>query len=223
MHEIYLNFHGLGTPPARVASEEIIYWLEAERFFTILKLIDDLRPDQQRICITFDDGNKSDIKVALPILKDFNRTAWFFPSSEFLGEPDYLTANDLILLRDAGMEIGSHGTAHARWTDLSDAQLNCELKRSIKTLATVLGINITAVAVPFGAYDRRVLRILKHFCLSTVFTSDQGWAKPNAWLKPRTTIRADTTLEFIERLCTGRLSQRQRLRFFLRRWKRRLR
>jgi peptidoglycan/xylan/chitin deacetylase (PgdA/CDA1 family) len=137
-----------------------------------------------------------------------------------VGTPGFVGPDDIGHLRDAGMEIGSHGAAHVKWTTLDDAELTAQVDRSLRILSGVVGQPITSIAVPFGAYNRRVLRVLNSFDLVTIFTSDGGSVRPGTRLKSRNSIRMDTSLEAIEILLCG-LPIQQRIRFASRRWVRR--
>lgn len=202
MAEIYLNFHGLGTAPSHAEPGERPYWLAPERLEAILRLIRACdRAD--RVRITFDGGNRSDVTVALPVLEAFERRAAFFVVSDRIGTPSHLNAAEIARLRDAGMAIGSHGAAHVPWTTLHDAELTAQVARSLRVLTDLIGHPVTEVAVPFGAYDRRVLRLLSNLGVTGVHTADTGVAEPRAWLKARNTLRMDTPLEAIEALVAG--------------------
>jgi peptidoglycan/xylan/chitin deacetylase (PgdA/CDA1 family) len=219
--EIYLNFHGLGTAPSHIEADERPYWLTPERFEAILRLVR-ARDRAGRVRITFDDGNRTDVTVALPVLETFEFRAAFFLVSDRLGTPCYLGAGDVTRLRDAGMAIGSHGAAHVSWTTLHDAELTAQVARSLRVLSTLIGQPVTEVAVPFGAYDRRVLRLLRRLGVTGVYTSDTGIARPRAWLKARNTLRMDTPLEAVEALITGGFDPARRLRQSARQWAKRL-
>ena len=202
MAEIYLNFHGLGTAPAHLAADDKPTWLTPERFEAILRLIRACdRAD--RVRITFDGGNRSDVTMALPILETFERRAAFFVTCDRIGMLPYLSAADIARLRDAGMTIGSHGAAHVAWTTLDDAELTAQVARSLRVLTGLTGQPVTEVAVPFGAYDPRVLRVLRKLGVTGVHTADPGAAEPRAWLKARNILRMDTPLDAIEALIAG--------------------
>ena len=98
MQEIYLNFHVLGTPPPHVNNIERPYWLEPERFAAILRRVQYHEQNDKRILITIDDGNKSDVDIALPILAGFKRHASFFPCSSRMSKPGFVEAKDIIRL-----------------------------------------------------------------------------------------------------------------------------
>jgi peptidoglycan/xylan/chitin deacetylase (PgdA/CDA1 family) len=203
MYEIYLNFHGLGDPPEHVGVDEHPYWLTPDRFTRILELARNYGSPHRQIRFTFDDGNKSDVTTALPILRAMSQRASFFPLSDSIGMPGFVEADDIIRLRDAGMTIGSHGARHVKWTTLNNAELADEVHRSLQILSGILRQPITTVAVPFGDFNQRVLGILREIGIVTVFTSDGGATWTNAKLKTRNTIRMDIPLEVIETLLAG--------------------
>jgi len=223
MQEIYLSFHGLGTPPPHIEDDERPYWLEPEQFVVFLRLAQRYEQEDRQVLITFDDGNKSDVDIALPILNDFKRHAAFFPSTSKIGTPGFVEAEDVIRLYNAGMSVGSHGAAHVKWPTLSNAELLEEVGQSLNVLSALVGQKVKTVAVPYGTYDRRVLHLLGRLDITTIFTSDADLARPNAWVKPRVTILRDTPPEQIEKLLSGRLSAMERLRFFVRKARRSLR
>lgn len=145
------------------------------------------RPD---VRLTFDDGNRSDVDIALPLLEEHGMRATFFVLADRIGQPDQLTTTDLERLVDAGMTIGSHGRAHVPWTECDDRQLTAEIAESARDLAAATGRTVDRFACPFGAYDRRVLGALRRHGAARVFTSDRG-ATPSRWLTARTSLRAE--------------------------------
>jgi peptidoglycan/xylan/chitin deacetylase (PgdA/CDA1 family) len=181
--ELILNFHGLGEPPDAIADAERNVWVPLEWFQEILDVI--LRHD---VSVTFDDGNRSDLELALPALSERGLTARFFPLTGRIGAANYLSADDIARLRDAGMGIGSHGCEHRDWRTLDDRELHEELTVSRHTLAEILDADIAEAACPFGSYDRRVLRALDGACYRRVFTSDGGTHPAGARLASRVTV-----------------------------------
>jgi peptidoglycan/xylan/chitin deacetylase (PgdA/CDA1 family) len=218
IREVYLNFHGLGPPPPHVDEDERPYWLQPERFEAVLNLVDQWEREERRVFITFDDGNKSDVTIALPVLRQFGRQATFFVLSDRIGTEHYLDVEDIAKLRQAGMMIGSHGSSHFRWTALGSSELKAEIEKSLRVLSAATNQQVSTVAVPFGAYDQRVLQVLGELRVATVFTSDGGLARPAAWVKPRLSVRADTTLQAIEKALIGRTSFLAQLRSLVREW-----
>jgi peptidoglycan/xylan/chitin deacetylase (PgdA/CDA1 family) len=201
--DVYLNFHGLGEPGRAAAAADRPYWLPPERFEAILAIV---RSAPRRARLTFDDGNLSDLRLALPALAKAGLAATFFVTTDRIGDREHLAAGDIRALRAAGMEIGSHGADHVRWTSLTEAALSEQVCRSIEVLSAILGEPVRQLAVPFGDYDGRVLGILRRLGVAPVYTSDGGPSLPGAWLVPRNTVRIDTDLARIRDLLTRRHS-----------------
>jgi peptidoglycan/xylan/chitin deacetylase (PgdA/CDA1 family) len=189
MSTLILNFtfHGIGDPPAAVSDAERDVWLSQADFADALSAI---RRLPSRSTVSFDDGNASDLEIALPGLLERGMSATFFVVADRLGQPAYLGADDLRALREAGMTIGLHGMHHQRWRGLSDGELDEEISGARHLLEDAAGAPLDAAACPFGAYDRRVLSRLEDAGIRTAFTSDGGWASSGAWLQARNTLRA---------------------------------
>ena len=185
---ICLMLHGFGPPAPHICEGEARYWLPAERFAYILELV---RRTHNPVHITIDDGNASDVQVALPALRDAGLSASFFIPSDRIGEAGYISEADIRELRAAGMEIGSHGCAHITWTEVPDETIAEDVTRSIGRLSSVLGERVETVAVPFGECDLRVLRLLRTLGIRRVYTSFRGPGREGAWLVRRDCITAD--------------------------------
>ena len=71
---------------------------------------------------------------------------------------------------------------------------------------------VSRVAIPFGSYDRHVLRHLRNAGITRAFTSDGGRARPHSWLQPRTSLRADIDREWVQSVLDGRPSLARRAR-----------
>lgn len=200
-HELVLNFHGIGEPHPGVGAEERPVWLSRSEFLNWLDRIDELRTDYGvPVRITFDDGNWSDLSIALPGLRERDLTATFFVCAGRLRMPAYLDRSAVRDLVDAGMEIGSHGMHHRNWRTLDNAALEEEIGTARKMLEDASGRPVEAAGIPFGSYNRRVLKRLSAEGFTRVYTSDRGFADQDAWLKPRNTLRAKSTAQDLSRL-----------------------
>ena len=197
----YFNLHGVGAPHAGVDDDERPYWLTPERLGEVLALVGTHTPD---VSVTFDDGNISDLEIALPLLKQNGVHAHFFVPTDRIGAPLYVSADDIRALHKEGMKIGSHGRAHVEWPLLSDAELQEEIVRPLNVLADIIGEPVCSVGVPFGAYDGRVLSQLRKAGVERVFTSDGGPCLPGAWLVPRNSVRSDMALSQVEAMLARR-------------------
>lgn len=186
---INLCFHGIGTPPASVPSEEAAYWITADTFRTVLDEVAE-RPD---VHLSFDDGNTSDVDVALPELVERGLTAEFFVIAGRLGHTGSLSEDDLRWLHRTRMGIGSHGMLHRVWRGLSAAERHEELVDARRRIEEVVGEPVSTAACPLGRYDRATLSALRRLGYSRVYTSDRALARPGTWRQARFSLTADDT------------------------------
>jgi peptidoglycan/xylan/chitin deacetylase (PgdA/CDA1 family) len=182
----HVCFHGIGRPRRALEPGEATYWVERAPF---LELLDELagRPD---IAVSFDDGNASDVDIALPALLERSLSASFFVVAGRLGQPGSLSVAALGELLAGGMTIGSHGLHHRPWPGLAGAELDDELVGARTVLQEAIGRPVLDAALPLGRYDRAVLARLRRLGYRRVFTSDRRPARPGRWLQPRYSIRA---------------------------------
>jgi peptidoglycan/xylan/chitin deacetylase (PgdA/CDA1 family) len=111
-----------------------------------------------RVLITFDDGDASNLEVALPLLAARRMTAEFFISSALIGQPGRPDAADLRALCAAGMGVQSHGVTHRYLDDLDAAELERELRDSKQCLERITGEPVRALALPGGRGGERERR-----------------------------------------------------------------
>jgi peptidoglycan/xylan/chitin deacetylase (PgdA/CDA1 family) len=115
------------------------------------------------------------------------------------------------------MAIGSHGWKHRDWRTLDwgpggAVEVEEEMVRARQRIRRLIGSDVSEVAVPFGSYDRHVVRALRRTGVTRMYTSDGGWARTGAWLQARTSIRADDGSDFPERVMAERPGLRRRVR-----------
>ncbi len=187
---IALNFHGLGAPRAGVEPGERPFWLAVGEFEGIVQRVA-ARPDRERFLFTFDDGNASDL-IAAEVLARHGFAGRFYVLTGRMGHEHSLAADDLRRLRRDGMTIGLHGRDHLDWRTLDDAQFDAETIGARRELADLLGAPVDEVAVPFGAYDRRVIAHLCRQGFARILTSDRGAFRPHERIWARNTVRRDT-------------------------------
>lgn len=197
-----ISFHGIGTPkgPEREPGEHR-YWVSEARFLEVLD--ECLKHPQVRL--SFDDGNASDVTIALPALAERGLKADFFPIADRIGTPESVDEAGLRALVAAGMTVGTHGAGHRPWTSALATHHEDELRSARTRIAEATGRPVETAACPFGAYDRRVLKALRTAGYRTVFTSDARPAQAGAWLQPRYSVETDDTAESVRtRMLTPR-------------------
>ena len=122
------------------------------------------------VMLTFDDGLLSQLE-AVPLLKSFGYSAVFFVSAGWVGQPGYMSWNQLKELTRDGHTIASHGLNHLALTDLEDEKLEEEITGSKKILEDQLGVPVKAFSVPRGYLNERVHDRLKKSGYEFIFTS----------------------------------------------------
>jgi peptidoglycan/xylan/chitin deacetylase (PgdA/CDA1 family) len=135
------------------------------------------RPEKV-VAVTFDDGYRSVIDLARPILDRHGFPGTVFVPTRFMdtGKPlawdgvdEWLGGpheNELLpmswaqlrSLTDGGWEIGSHTLTHPRLPAIDDAELRAQLLESRQECARMIGGECTSIAFPYGDADARVLR-----------------------------------------------------------------
>jgi peptidoglycan/xylan/chitin deacetylase (PgdA/CDA1 family) len=133
-------------------------WLQQQGYRT-LRLDQALRDvaaiGSRALVISFDDGDVSNIELALPLLQARGMVAEFFITSGLVGQPGRLDAAQLRDLAGAGMGIGAHGRSHALLEDLDAGTLDAELRDSKQALQDILGRKVDALALPGGRGGKR--------------------------------------------------------------------
>ncbi len=197
MQNLVCIFHGIGEAPPHVPPAERPYWMPRQAFETFIRAAGDAASEQGvELLASFDDGNRSDIEIAAPLLLDRGIRGAFFPCAGRIGQRHYLAGADLRELRGMGFEIGSHGMDHVAWTALDAAGLTRELHAARTMLEQTIGQPLHSAAIPFGAYDRRVLKAMRAANYSTVHSSDPGLNQPGAWMPRRWGYRQDQPFDF---------------------------
>ena len=216
---IILNLHGVGEPPRTLDPGEDDVWLDRAEFEAVL----DVAAGRSDVKITFDDGNLSDLDIAVPALLARSCKATFFVTASHLGMPGYLATTQLREVADAGMTIGTHGSRHRSWVGLDEAGRREELVDARRQLEEITGRKVDEAACPFGAYDRRSLAALRDAGYRAVYTTDGGPARASDWIQARNTIRSGHSADDVRRLIEerpGALANSWRsLRLAVKRWR----
>lgn len=195
-----LCFHGIGSITHEREPGESRYWVTEDGF---LRILDEVR-ESPHVRLSFDDGNRSDVSIALPALRERELRASFFALAGRLDDPASLSSSDLGALRSADMTIGSHGWTHTPWRGLGEEEARRELVDARTALAEASGGEIDDAALPLGRYDRQLLGRLARVGYRTVYTSDRLPARSAAWIQSRYSVTADDTVESIRSVITHR-------------------
>jgi peptidoglycan/xylan/chitin deacetylase (PgdA/CDA1 family) len=205
---VNLTVHGIGRPQRALDPGEDESWVTVEQFERVLDAVAE-HPD---VHLTFDDGNSSDVEIALPRLLERGLVAEFFPLAGELGERGRVDLDAIRELAAAGMTIGSHGWAHLDWRRLDERHLTRELAEAPRLLAEAADKPVERVSLPFGFYDRRVLDALRRAGVVRAYTNGGGMARPDAWLQARTSLPWDLDQRWVDAYVGGKGMSRQMAR-----------
>lgn len=147
----------LSITPLEFADQ--MHWLSAHGFHAVTMaqvrgFIRDGAPlPAKPVALTFDDGYDDAYTVARPILDQNHLTATFFVVTSFVGQPRYMTWEQVAALDQDGMEIGSHTVHHLGLPRLSAALRTFELADSRSVLEGHLGHSVLDFCYPGGEID----------------------------------------------------------------------
>lgn len=144
--------------------------------------------DGGRYLLTFDDGNASDLEIALPLLKQMDCTATFFIVTGRIGTPHHLSWAQVRELHEAGMTIGSHSVSHPDMRKLDADGQREELLASRLHIEDELGAAVTAFSFPFGKFNDGLVGLVREAGYSVACTSRHGVSDFSASLLPRNSI-----------------------------------
>jgi len=192
-----LNFHGIGVPHDSIDPGESRYWIGFDRFREVLDQVKKRKNQGQSIELTFDDGNRSDVEIAVPELRGRGMVAHFFVLTGRCNDPNYLSAEQIHSLANSDMMVGLHGRDHLDWRTLGPAALRAETQDARAELAVMTSQDIASVAIPFGGYNRRVMKKLKSLEFGEIYTSDGGIASDQSRVRHRLSVRNDMPDSFI--------------------------
>ena len=162
----------------RPESSSYSYVLSCSRFAEHLDLFARVcseAPEGYLPLLTFDDGHISNHAHALPMLQSASVQAHFFVTAGWTGtRAEYMEPRHLRELHAAGHTIGAHSWSHRLLTGCSDVELHRELHDARTALQDWTGAPVTALSLPGGRGNARVLRACREAGYTTVWTSAPG-------------------------------------------------
>ncbi len=146
-----------------------------------------VRPKRRRAVVTFDDGSRTVLRHALPVLARQKITAIQFLVADAIGgtnhwdvrgrgeTPDALM--DVAEVREwlsSHQEIGSHTLTHPDLVKMNETQAKEEITASKKKLEDLFGVTIRHFCYPYGKWSRRVRDLVEGAGYATAVTLDFG-------------------------------------------------
>ena len=150
-----------------------IYKLDREEFARHLEAIRAARRPNREVLLTFDDGGVSAYAPVAGMLEQYGWRGHFFVTTDWIGRPGFLNAEQIRELDGRGHVIGSHSCSHPeRMAREPWERLLAEWKQSTERLAAIVGHPVKVASVPGGFYSRRVAEAAAEAGIETLFTSE---------------------------------------------------
>ena len=200
LRKLYLLYHEL-----RPSSSKYSYAIETRAFEQHMDLFVRMRETAEFGLypeITFDDGHISNFEFALPILQSRGFKAHFFITVGWTGKrTGYMDWPELRALHQGGQLIGAHGWTHTLLTHCSPKDLQAELVNARRVLEDKLGASVTAMSLPGGRYNRRVITDCQEAGYTDIYTSiPRAETVPLGPMIGRLNIRGNMNVEFIAKV-----------------------
>ena len=144
----------------------------------------DFSKDRKIAVITFDDGYKSDLEYAAPILEKHSACATFFIIGEMIGKSGYMSEDDINLLSQKSCcEIGNHSySIHSKFpstitlmyrSNKFNDSIIADFKKNNKLLQEITGITPVSVSYPNGIYNLTVDKALHKDGILATFCTEE--------------------------------------------------
>jgi peptidoglycan/xylan/chitin deacetylase (PgdA/CDA1 family) len=125
------------------------------------------------LLLTFDDGGVSALDPTANLLERHGWRGLFFVTTDFIGTPPFLSAEQIRELHRRGHAIGSHSCSHpARMALCPREQLLREWQQSREVLSDILGEPVSVASVPGGYYGRAVAETAAEAGFRVLFNSE---------------------------------------------------
>lgn len=106
------------------------------------------------VVLTFDDGYADAYTNVYPLLKTYHLSGTFYIITGKVGQPGYLTWDQIKEMAANGMEIGAHTVTHPYLTKLPLLAAFWQIWGSRLDLQRHLGIPVTTFAYPYNDHNR---------------------------------------------------------------------
>lgn len=128
-----------------------------------------------QIEICFDDGFLG-LYDNIELIKKLNIPVHLFIVSSFLGKKTYMNQNQLLELNDLEqIKISSHTNNHKILSQISDKEVENELKTSKDMLEDITAKKIDSLCYPEGKFNNRVIEIADALGYSKQYSSIPGF------------------------------------------------
>jgi len=166
------------------------------------------------VAVTFDDGTEDNFIPACPILLRYRIPATIFLITGQIGQPGYLSTDQIRQMAESGISFGSHGLDHEYLPSLAQADLERTLSES-KRAIEALGLPAEFISYPGGGYTASVMSAARRGGYRGACATNRGFQRfpPDRWALRRITMHEKTvTPAGIWLCCCGYYGINRRLR-----------
>lgn len=122
-----------------------------------------IRQNPGAVAITFDDGFRTFLTSALPVLRQYEMPATVFAVSGYCGRSGpWMSWEELAEAASQGVAIGAHGVNHVNLSKVPPARAVEELRESRQDLEDRLGVSVRVAAYPYGVSTPAVREWARH-------------------------------------------------------------
>lgn len=137
------------------------------------------RLSRKTVVLTFDDGFADNYTNAFPLLRQYGFPAAMFISTAKVGQPGYVTWDQLREMAAAGITIGSHSIAHEYLPDLPSDRIAHEISDSRRILEQRLGMPVRHFSYPVGGFNDDIKRLVRQAGYVSAVTTNRGFDRYN--------------------------------------------
>jgi len=144
--------------------------VEVLRLGEVVERLRNGRPLPEHIAVlTIDDGFRSFLTGAMPLLREYGFPATLFISTDSVGGEQYLSWKEIAALKEEGVEIGNHTASHPHMVDPAPEEghdawlkrLQADLLRAKDAFRSHLDAWPRLFAYPYGEYSPEVQALIR--------------------------------------------------------------
>lgn len=185
-----VRIRGAFTSPRRFAKQISYLKKKGFEFYTASELVNFYRKNgkfpPKAITISFDDGWQDNYLNAFPVLRKFGVKATIFLVSSCIGQtsakvtPDgegaraHLSEAQIIEMSQYGIEFGSHSVNHKLFHQITDREVEYEIKESKKQIENLVQKECSTFAYPAGFYTDFAKKIIEKSGYIAAFSTVYG-------------------------------------------------
>ncbi len=158
------------------------------------------------VVLTFDDGYDDNYTQAFPVLKSNGFTGTFFIITDYVGQREYMSWEQIAEMSRAGMSMQAHGRTHDDLAISSAEHTVWQVAGSRMMLEEKLGRPVRFFCYPSGRYTAQTIAILRAHGYTAALTTAYGATHSASSLFELRRVRvrgSDTLDDFVQKLETA--------------------